>query len=249
MKAIWLGLDPKETGTMMKYLIIGDGKVARHFEHYFTLKHIPSTSWSRKKNSVEELKTFFNEAQVVLLLISDLSIELFLTEHPFLKSKPCVHFSGNLVTSLAWGAHPLNTFPAGRYALDVYEKTYFVCEKSDWPFSKIFPQLKNPVVYIDKENKHLYHAVCALTGNFTSMLWQKGFETFENDLGVSRDAMIPYLETIVGNLIQDPKHALTGPISRRDFKTIEQHLKALDNDPFQSVYRAFVVASGLKEFQ
>lgn len=233
----------------MKYLIIGDGKVARHFEHYFTLKNIPSISWSRKKNSIDELRLFFGEAQVVLILISDSSIEPFLSEHSFLKSKPCVHFSGSLVTDMAWGAHPLNTFPAGRYSLDVYEKTYFVCEKSDWPFSKIFPQLNNPTVYIEKGKKHLYHAICALTGNFTSILWQKGFSAFESQLGIPRETLIPYLETITQNLIQGPKHALTGPIARGDLKTIKKHLQALENDPFQNVYRAIVQASGIKEFE
>jgi hypothetical protein len=230
----------------VKYLIIGDGKVARHFEHYFTLKNINSISWSRKRNSVEELQTFFNEVQVILLLIADSAIESFIRENPFLNQKPCVHFSGSLTTKHAWGAHPLNTFPAGRYSLDVYEKTFFVCEKSDWPFEKLFPALRNPVVYLSKEKKVLYHALCVMTGNFTSILWKKGFEEFEGQLDLGRNPLIPYLQTITNNLIQDSNHALTGPLARRDITMIEKHLEALEHDAFQNIYRAFVKAAGLE---
>lgn len=231
---------------MMKYLILGDGKVATHFEHYFTLQKVPFISWSRKKNSNAELPEAFERTDVCLLLISDMAIEPFLTEHHFLRTKPCVHFSGSLVTPMAWGAHPLNTFPHGHYNWDVYQKTYFVCEKSDFQFSQIFPDLPNPVAYIDKEKKALYHALCSVTGNFTSLLWQRGFQDFESKLGIGREPLIPFLETIAANLIQHPEHAATGPLVRKDLVTLRKHLDALEGDPLQKIYQSFIQSAGLE---
>src|SRR5690606_28613835 len=88
-----------------RYLIIGNGRVARHFEHYFTLLRIPTQSWSRKQNTIEELQELYFSADITLVLISDSQIEEFISAHPFLQSKPIVHFSGSLSTPLAFGAH------------------------------------------------------------------------------------------------------------------------------------------------
>jgi predicted short-subunit dehydrogenase-like oxidoreductase (DUF2520 family) len=223
------------------YLIIGDGHVARHFEHYFTLSRIPSLSWSRKQNSLPELRQSFTKADVILVLISDPAIESFLVENSFLSGKPVVHFSGRVVTEHAVGMHPLNTFPAGKYSKDVYEKTAFVCERDRTSFASLFPRLPNPHFEIDRDKKDLYHALCVMSGNFTTILWEKAFTDFREKLGLPHDVLRPYLETIAGNLARPHTHSvLTGPIVRKDVETVHSHLQALDGDAYKKIYESFI---------
>lgn len=223
-----------------QYLIIGDGNVARHFEHYFTLLRIPSVTWSRKQNEPHELSDLFKKSDVVLVLISDSEIESFLKENLYLTKKPTVHFSGRLVTDLAVGMHPLNTFPQGRYSIDVYERTPFICEKGAISFREVFPRLTNPHYEIEREKKPLYHAMCVMSGNFTTILWEKAFDVFKEKFELPRETLVPFLETTMRNLIKPHNHSiLTGPLARRDFETINAHLEALTDDPFKKIYEAF----------
>ena len=81
-----------------------------------------------------------------------------------------------------------------------------------------------------------------LAGNFTYVLWTKLFSDFESRLGLPREAAIPYLRTIASNLSGGRADALTGPLTRGDSETVAANLAALQGDPFQDVYRAFVQA-------
>ncbi len=223
-----------------RYLIIGNGRVARHFEHYFTLLRIPSQSWARKQNSVEELRELHLSSEVTLVLISDSEIEEFIKENSFLQTKAIVHFSGSVTTALAFGAHPLMTFTSSRYDLETYVRIPFICEKNTWSFEHLFPKLSNPHYLIEPNKKEFYHALCVLSGNFTTLLWQKLFNDFETELGLPPEAAALYLEKISTNLLNHPEHALTGPLVRKDIATLQKNIKSLEGDPFQDVYYAFV---------
>ena len=87
-----------------------------------------------------------------------------------------------------------------------------------------------------------------MSGNFTTLLWSKLFKELSNKLHIPQRAAYPYLQAICHNLITDHTAALTGPLSRGDNVTIEKNLKALSQDPFAIIYRAFVeVFDQLKE--
>src|SRR3712207_1913721 len=151
----------------LHYGIIGDGRVARHFLHYFSLLDLPIQQWSRRldegKTSVEEKLA---PCDVLLLLISDSAIDPFIEAHPSLKSKRLIHFSGSLSSELAHGAHPLMSFGPILYTLEQYERIHFVCD-TGLEFGEIFPLLKNPAYSLPRESKALYHSLCVLSGNFT----------------------------------------------------------------------------------
>jgi 2-dehydropantoate 2-reductase len=222
-------------GQVPKYGIIGDGRVARHFKNYFLLEKIQFSSWSRNdpKTIVESL----DGADTVLVLVSDSAIDKIINENAFLKDKRLVHFSGSHLSSHAWGAHPLMTFTNKLYTLDFYRKIPFVVEEGG-EFADYFPQLVNPSFAIKKEAKSLYHALCVMSGNFTTILWNKFFESLENEFSIPRTAGLPYMEAIFQNLRAEGKSALTGPIVRGDIETIKKNLSAL-HGPFEKIYRAF----------
>jgi predicted short-subunit dehydrogenase-like oxidoreductase (DUF2520 family) len=225
------------------YTIIGNGRAARHMKFYLQSQNIRVYQWSRKNNSLEDLSKYLSKSNIVLILIKDAEIKKFIDEHPELQNKTLVHFSGALAIPGAVGLHPLMTFSERLYSLDFYKKIPFISEKGNANFQSIFPQLPNPTAEIDPTLKPLYHSLCVMGGNFTTLLWTKLFESFKNKFDFPPDLVFPFLEKITENLKEDYKTALTGPLVRRDIHTIKKNLTALENDAFAEVYRSFVHAT------
>ena len=227
--------------------LIGDGCLARHFQHYFTLLNVPVRVWSRRAaegspghsgpacTPVEAMA----ECRTVMVLISDAAIEPFIGAWPALAAHRLVHCSGSLVTSMAECAHPLMTFGPDLYDLPVYQRVPFVLDAGRTPFEELLPGLPNPSFTIDAADRPAYHAHCVMAGNFTTLLWRKLFDLLEHRLGIPADAAHPFLNRTVQNLIADPRSALTGPLARGDAATIAANLAALEGDPFAEIYSAF----------
>lgn len=222
------------------YLIVGDGRLARHLLHYFSLLNIPTKQWSRRNDT--NLPSLLDKNTTVLLAIKDGAIEEFITSHPYLKEHTCIHFSGFLTTKLAYGVHPLSTFSTALYDLDTYKQIPFFVEKEAPPFEQLLPGLPNSHYAIPKEQKAHYHALCVLSGNFTIMLWQKFFHELEHTFNIPRSAAFFYLQQVASNLQNNSHQALTGPLVRGDQRTIDAHLKTLNDDVYKPVYEAFVEA-------
>lgn len=225
------------------YGIIGSGRLKSHLSHYFSLSNIPFKTWSRKENSLSELRTFADSSDVIILLIKDEAIEEFIDHNPIIKTKILIHFSGCLNTEKAVGMHPLMSFSEELFELETYQKLVFITEE-DANFKQIFPTLKNQTYSIKKENKAYYHALCVMSGNFTSILWAKLFSELESKLNIPKEAAYQYLDSICINLIDDYKSALTGPLIRKDIITIKRNLEALENDSFLPIYKAFLGERG-----
>lgn len=225
-----------------RYGIIGDGRTARHTAHYFSLLKIPFSQWSRRisRDSGLRLEKALQYCKTILLLIKDSAIEDFIAARPFLKPKKLVHFSGSLTTPLAEGVHPLMTFGPDLYDLNTYESIPFILEQGRASFRELFPELKNPSYCIAPEMKPFYHSLCVLSGNFTCLLWQKFFNDLEEKLHIPKEAALPYLDRVMKNISFNADAALTGPVSRKDYSTLEKNLLALRNDPFKRVFKAFM---------
>lgn len=224
------------------YLIIGNGRAATHFCHYFKLLQIPFQQWSRQNNPIADLAFMAKNCKHILILIKDSQIENFIKENHCLQNKSLVHFSASLSTSLAFSAHPLMTFSPETYDLATYQKIPFILEKEGPEFDELLPGLINPHYKIPRELKNLYHSLCVISGNFTTLLWQKFFSELETTLQLPKAVAYPYLEQIFNNLRNAEKIALTGPLARNDQATITANIAALSNDPFQKIYLAFVDA-------
>jgi len=227
---------------MTNYTIIGGGRLARHFSHYFRLLGIPHTQWQRSTGDAGDLIQAVAEASHVLLLISDKAIPGFLAENQFLYNKTLIHCSGAHSFINVAGVHPLMTFGEELYDLPAYTAIPMVCEQSmnpDFQFSRLFPQLNNPVHAIPAGQKALYHAYCVCAGNFSQLLWQMSTEGMQAELGLPADALKPYLQQNLDNFFSHGKFALTGPLVRGDKETIKANLKALENQSLQAIYHQF----------
>jgi len=224
-----------------EYGIVGDGRAARHVRHYLALLGIPVRSWSRRDPGAPP-PDVLRSCSPVLLLIRDEAIVSFVEAWPALRGTRLVHFSGSLVTDVAEAAHPLMTFGEDVYDLQVYREMPFVLDTGRTPFAELLPGLPNHSFTIPASDRAYYHALCVMAGNFSTLLWQKLFREFETRLRIPASAAHPYARQIIANLLADPSRSLTGPLSRGDAHTIAANLGALDGDPFQDVYAAFVRA-------
>ncbi|CAM4389412.1 MAG: hypothetical protein LEGION0398_MBIBDBAK_01148 [Legionellaceae bacterium] len=223
------------------YGIIGAGPMAQHFTYYLSLVNINCIQWSRSQ-PYHELQELIQRSDRILLLISDKAIIPFIENNLSLTKKNLIHFSGCLHTPLAIGIHPLFTFGPDFYGLETYQKIPFILEDKTNTFNQLLPGLVNPYYSISIDQKPLYHSLCVLSGNFTILLWQKFFKELEETLHIPASAGLGYMQQIFHNLMQDSNSALTGPLARNDEITIKANIDALESDPYQSVYQAFVNA-------
>ena len=222
------------------YLIVGNGRLSKHFQHYFSLKKISYKVWTR--NSEESFQSIGQSAKSVLVLIKDDEIQNFLdNNHKKLSNdKTWIHCSGMLSTNLAESAHPLMTFTDELYSIEKYESIIFITEKGRKSFKELFPELKNPNYEIESSEKILYHAFCVLSGNFTTMIWQFFFDYLKSK-NIPESAAYLYLTTITDNL-KNNTAPLTGPIQRNDKNTIQKHLESLKDHPARNIYISFLEA-------
>jgi predicted short-subunit dehydrogenase-like oxidoreductase (DUF2520 family) len=176
----------------------------------------------------------------ILLLINDAAIETFISTHLQQSKAYKIHFSGALVTDKAYGLHPLMTFNTSLYDLAKYQSIAFVIDHDAPAFADLLPGLSNPHVYLNKSLKPKYHALCVMAANFSCILWQKLFTSFEAELSIPHSLAFPFLQQQTQNLIANYQTALTGPLVRGDQLTIQKNINALENDPFQQIYKTFV---------
>lgn len=219
------------------YLIIGKGRLASHFKHYFTLMGVPYLNWYRNcNNSFDKL---YERSGKILVLINDDAIESFIKQHKRADDKVWIHCSGMLTTPLAESAHPLMTFADKLYDLQTYEQVTFVTEKEKLSFTQLFPKLNNQHFAIPSAQKALYHAWAVMGGNFTTLLWKWYLSELESKFGIDKEAAHQYLKQITDNLMHSSA-PLTGPLARNDKKVISKHLNELNGTPYRKLYEAFV---------
>lgn len=223
------------------YGIIGDGRMARHFCHYLNLLEIPFLQWARKSAQDGMTISYLVEhCSPILLLIKDEVIESFIGEYPFLQQKKLIHFSGSLSTPLAFGTHPLMTFAQPLYDLNIYQRIPFILEEHSPDFKDLLPGLPNPHARIPVNLKPLYHAFCVMSNSFTTLLWQSFFKELDEKFQLPREMGMRYLQQTLNNLLEDPTNALTGPFVRKDKRTIQSHLKTLEEHPMKEIYLSFL---------
>ena len=124
------------------------------------------------------------------------------------------------------------TFGADLEAPDWYRRIPFVVERTE----DALP-LPNPVYTLARDHRPLYHALCALAGNSTFLLWRKIGDEFTR-LGLPRDLLGPFLTQTVRNALGDGAN-FTGPVARGDWATVGAHLHALDSD-LKDVYQQYL---------
>ena len=226
--------------SVSKYdLIVGRGKVATHLSHYLSLSAHPYLikTWHRGLPE-SELFDLITSARAVFLCIKDDALSDFLNNQK--EQSKFVHFSGSQSFKKTLGAHPLMTFSTELYTKNVYEQIPFVVDKSVENFHNFFPTLKNKIFQISEEKKSFYHAMCVLSGNFTTVMWSALAKEMNTQLQLPHDILNLYLQTVAQNTLKHQMNALTGPLVRGDQKVIETHLNILEGTEWSSLYKDLI---------
>ncbi len=219
------------------HLLIGAGRLAFHLNHYFSLVNVKFKTWNRSQG-IESLEDLIAVCDKIWICITDSEIENFLNMHRVLfQKKQVFHCSGSLVFDSAIGVHPLMTFPKDKlYSLEVYKKIPLIVDQNI-SISEIDVQLSNTIQFMPKELKSLYHALCVVGGNFPQMLAAL-CEDELNKMSIKQDWFRNYLTQSIENYVENGKSSLTGPLIRKDRKTIDRNLIALKNTPLEPIYKA-----------
>jgi predicted short-subunit dehydrogenase-like oxidoreductase (DUF2520 family) len=250
-----MGQVPARTSASARspYGFVGDGRLSRHWRHYFTSLGLPWSLWSRRLARVDGLTAAaaLADCEVILLAVSDDAIEPVHAQlcAAGLDGRTFVHFCGGRSFPGIFGTHPLMSFGTSLYEPRFYPGIPVFAEAgADGAdpvarFRSLFPRLANPCFPLAAADKAYYHALCSLAGGMTAVLWRDFFAAMESRFGAPRDALAGYPRRILENVLASGGGALTGPVARGDTGTIEAHLAALDGSTLGAVYRAFIQAA------
>ncbi len=219
------------------YLLIGGGRLAHHLAYYFQSLEVSFLSWNRRQHSLSDLKQLIDQQDVALLCISDDQLADFYDEHQQPDSI-FVHFSGTVSHPGLLGFHPLMTFSEHLYSKNDYQSIHFVGSDDEKIFRQVFPFISNSYSKIKQEQKALYHSLCVLSGNGTTLLWDL-IEKEVAKLGLPQQALDPYLKQVAKNILQDQPGRWTGPWYRQDKQTILKNQEALKGLPLYNLYNEF----------
>lgn len=220
---------------MKRHLIIGHGRLARHWQYYLTQLGLHVQSWSRRDNPTQNLlPQLLINSDYAWVLISDSSIEEFIQTTPF--KGQWLHCSGALMLPNTWDVHPLMSFSENLYDLELYKKIPLITSQPEsLPFlNSIF---KNPVRLISESQKPLYHSLCVLMGNGLQVLIKSCLSDISR-LHLQPDDFLMLLQKSVENILVQGPHTQTGPWVREDHTTISHHLNSLKDSSLKDLYEA-----------
>ncbi len=241
------------------YLIVGDGRLARHLSVYFRAKGMAFKTWNRKEENRESLYGKIKNCDFILLCLPDDRISPFWQSlnstrtigsegssisgktgqpHPSGRSQQAVHFSGSLFHPDIPGFHPLMSFDLKTYEPKIYEEIPFVGIHEPETFKNTFPGLGNPYLRIKKEEQELYHSLCVLAGNGTNLLWDLVGQYFTR-MGIENHHLKPYMQKVFENISHQTRGRWSGPWYREDKQTIEKNRNSLNGSPLKKLYEQF----------
>jgi len=230
----------------------------------------PKFVWNRSKTGLKRAQNYINfenytteikdltDADVYIISVSDDAIEkvsekisgsgqilndivIFHTSG-FHSSKTLeiLQKKGAIVGSL----HPVISIPNIENGIDIIPKTVFTCEgPASEQLKKIGNLIGRKAIVISRKQKQYIHLSAVFVNNYASvmiaatknLLEEKGLDPHE-----AEDILKPLSLQAANTWDLSIHSALTGPIVRKDLKTIQGHIKLLDNYPdLKQLYSAF----------
>jgi len=154
-----------------------------------------------------------------------------------LKARGCSTFS----------LHPAQTFASIESAVRAMPHSYFTIEGAPDAVQFVEENIVGPIgarcIRINASSKPIYHASLSAASNFLVPLLNLALTLNARagiDPAVGYEMILPLIETTLENFKTSGAEALTGPIERGDFVTIEKHLDVVaELDPeLQRLYLA-----------
>ncbi|WP_235295717.1 Rossmann-like and DUF2520 domain-containing protein [Portibacter marinus] len=250
---------------MQKGLCVGTGNLAWHFipalinlENTVELQVLgrnqDAPKWL-KDLSIDYITTSQDidpEIEFVFLMVSDTSIPPLTQDlKEFLPShKKVVHFSGT-ATIDAIDDHftdrgsvwPIQSLSKGDHQIDLSKIPLCIHGSSPnftYELRSIFQKITSNIHLIEPEIRPFIHVAAVLANNFTNHLYALSKSLLDSK-GVDFEILKPIIvQTALKVRDSDPQMLQTGPASRQDMVTVEEHLSMLEFDPvLQKLYELF----------
>lgn len=250
----------------MKIGFIGAGKVGFSLGRYFTERNVcVSGYYSRNLNSskeaaaftktkyYEQLEEIIEESDTLFLTVPDGSIREVYSEiiQSDIEGKCLVHCSGAMSSMIFSGigqkgargcsVHPICAVSDKLTGYQDLSKAYFTIEGKDVAdVEELIRSCGNVVEAISAEDKVKYHAAAVYASNLVAGLYDLAAGLLK-DCGLSESfaahALQPLFMGNAENVVSvGAVRALTGPVERADFTTVEKHLEALEGEE-REIYR------------
>ncbi|MEO5944505.1 MAG: DUF2520 domain-containing protein [Ferruginibacter sp.] len=235
----------------MKIVLIGSGNVATVIGRLIMRSnHIVSQVISRNEMHAKELadelgaaysdftKPVQEDADIIIIAVSDSGIE-HLFSSIIKNDKLVVHTAGAVAMEVLqqysknYGVlYPLQTLR--KEMPEIPEIPFLIDGCNEWVFNIIGEfaySISSNVKKANDEERLKLHAAAVIVNNFTNYLYSIA-EDFCTQEHVDFNLLKPLIEE-TAHRIQNasPKNVQTGPAIRKDIKTLDKHLKLLNNYP------------------
>lgn len=229
----------------MRMLIFGAGRVGASLARYASHlgNEVSVITRERALGDRQAVSALVRKADIVAAAIPDDRIEEWRkTWSPEIGERSAIHFSGALTIEGLRSYHPLYSFPTAPLPPQTMARIAIAREEGAPPFSSILPGASNPEFVVRAEDRPYYHALAVLSGNFAAHLWNEAAKGFSSRFALPPEEILgSYLAGVVDRFRESPLNSMTGPVARRDARTVAANLAALDGEPsLKALYRAFL---------
>lgn len=230
---------------LTRHIVIGMGRLGRNMATYAEALGVSVDRLTRRDIQVSDdlLKNRFDGARVIALATPDDVLEDLAARIVGLSSgAQIVQFSGANRIPGAVSCHPLYSFPDGQLPFATMKQIPFALEPDGPDFAQLYPGASNPTFRVRHEDRAFYHATAVLAGNFAAHIWNEVAPAFQARFpDAPADVLAHYLEGCVERFRENPADSMTGPVARRDERTVAVNLKSLEGAPrLVALYRAFL---------
>ncbi len=239
---------------MISVILIGAGKVAKHlFKALNESVGVSVRQWyNRDISAIEPWKNYvkiiddigiLEEADLYIICISDDAIAKISRMLPF-KNRLVVHTSGTINVhdldkkNRRGVFYPLQTFSKdSEIIFGEVPLCIEAIEIKDYQLLKRLSQLLGCKHYkISTEQRQNLHLAAIFVNNFVNQMYRIGHEICEEKY-VEFEILKPLIKETAAKLDEmSPFQAQTGPALRHDKKTINKHLKLLENKNHKQIY-------------
>lgn len=209
-------------------------------------------AWLTGTRDFDAIESLADTCDIVFLTVSDHALEEIdsaisqkIRRHEITAKKIWVHVSGAYpsdclcrikMTGCAVGSmHPLQSFGDPVASAQRLNSAWFTLEGTDkavLSIQKILKKTGGKYSRIQAENKPLYHSGACVVSNYLVTLLENGIALFEA-AGMNRETIFQAIEPLIDATLSNIReqgtiNALTGPIVRADFNTVQVHMQAIE---------------------
>ena len=219
---------------MTSYVIFGTGRVGPNIAALVeNLGHSAQLVTRAQSADMVFCETAISKADIVAGAVPDDALASWRDRFKSVTgNRPMIHFSGASVIDGLHGYHPLYSFPKNVLRAEQLRSIAFACPKDAPALTEIFPKALNPTFQLHDSDRARYHALAVLSGNLPAYLWNQVSSALSEYANMAPDVIMrSYLESILERFLESPENSLTGPLARKDAKTVHSNLNALQDDP------------------